>query len=151
MRDLGVIAVCQPSYLHDSGDEFLDAMPGIAHWLQPLRAELDLGIRVVLSSDSDVASYRPLDTIAAAVRRRTRTGRAIGPAQALTVAEAVLAHTIDAAFAIGAEQRLGSLEPGKLADLVILGGDLLGCPAEEISGLGVDVTVIAGRVAYQAG
>jgi predicted amidohydrolase YtcJ len=151
MRDLGVIAVCQPSYLHDSGDEFLDAMPGIAHWLQPLRAELDMGIRVVLSSDSDVASYRPLDTIAAAVRRQTRTGRAIGCDQAMTVVEAVLAHTIDAAFAIGAEQRLGSLEPAKLADLVILGGDLLGCPAEEISRIGVDVTVIAGQVAYQAG
>jgi predicted amidohydrolase YtcJ len=150
MRDLGVIAVCQPSYLYDSGDEFLDAMPGIAHGLQPLRAELDLGIRVVLSSDSDVASYRPLDTIAAAVRRRTRSGRAIGPDQALTVAEAVLAHTIDAAFAIGAEQRLGSLEPGKLADLVILGGDMLGCPAEEITGLGADITVIAGRVAHEA-
>jgi predicted amidohydrolase YtcJ len=149
MRDLGVIAVCQPSYLHDSGDEFLDAMPVIAHGLQPLRAELDLGIRVVLSSDSDVASYRPLDTIAAAVRRRTRSGRAIGPDQALTVVEAVLAHTIDAAFAIGAEQRLGSLEPGKFADLVILGGDLLGCPAEEISGLGVDITVIAGLVAHE--
>src|SRR5579859_4278978 len=141
MRDLGVIAVCQPSYLHDSGDDFLDAMPGIAHRLQPLRAELDLGIRVVLSSDSDVASYRPLDTIAAAVRRQTRNGRAIGPDQALTVAEAVLAHTIDAAFAIGAEHRLGSLEPGKLADLVILGGRLLECPAEEISSLGVDITV----------
>ena len=151
MRDLGVIAVCQPSYLHDSGDEFLDAMPAIAHRLQPLRAELDLGIRVVLSSDSDVASYRPLDTIAAAVRRQTRTGRQIGPDQALTVQEAVLAHTIDAAFAIGAEHRLGSLEPGKLADLVILGGDLPGCPAEEISGLGVDLTVIAGRVAHEAG
>jgi len=151
MRDLGVIAVCQPSYLHDSGDEFLDAMPGIAHRMQPLRAELDLGIRVVLSSDSDVASYRPLDTIAAAVRRRTRTGRPIGPDQALTMEEAVLAHTIDAAFAIGAEQRLGSLEAGKLADLVILGGDLLGCPAEEIGRLGVDVTVIAGRVAHRAG
>ncbi len=150
MRDLGVIAVCQPSYLYDSGDEFLDAMPGIAHRLQPLRSELDLGIRVVLSSDSDVASYRPLDTIAAAVNRRTRSGRPIGPDQGLTAEEAVLAHTIDAAFAIRAEQRIGSLEPGKLADLVILGGDLLGCAPGQISGLGVDVTVIGGQVAFQA-
>ena len=63
----------------------------------------------------------------------------------------MLAHTIDAAVAIGAEHRLGSLEPGKLADLVILGGDLLGCPVEAISGLGVDLTVIAGRVAHELG
>jgi predicted amidohydrolase YtcJ len=150
MRDLNVIAVCQPGYLHDSGDNFLDAMPGVAHRLQPLRAELDQGIRVVLSSDSDVASYRPLDTISAAVNRRTRSGRPIGPDQALTAEEAVLAHTIDAAFAIRLERRIGSLAPGKLADLVILGGDLLGCAPSQISDLGVDVTVIGGKVAHQA-
>ncbi|MDR2985688.1 MAG: amidohydrolase [Nocardiopsaceae bacterium] len=150
MRDLGVIAVCQPRYLFDSGDEFLDTMPGIAHGLQPLRAELELGIRVVLSSDSDVASYRPLDTIAAAVNRETRSGRPIGQDQALTLEEAVQAHTIEAAYAIRAEHRIGSLEPGKLADLVILGGDLLACKPEEISDLGVDLTMIGGRVARQS-
>ena len=153
MRDLGVIAVCQPSYLHDSGDEFLDGMsrrvPGAAHRLQPLRDELDLGIRVVLSSDSDVASYRPLDTIAAAVGRRTRSGRPIGPDQALTVGEAVLAHTIDAACAIRAEHRIGSLEPGKLADAVVLGGDLENCPPAEIGEMNIDVTVLGGQVTYR--
>jgi predicted amidohydrolase YtcJ len=148
MRDLGVIAVCQPRYLYDSGDEFLDKMPGIAHGLQPLRAELELGIRVVLSSDSDVASYRPLDTIAAAVSRQTRSGRPIGPDQALTLEEAVRAHTIEAAYALRSEHRIGSLEPGKLADLVILGGDLLACKPEQISGLGVDLTMIGGRVVF---
>ena len=155
MRDLGVIAVCQPSYLHDSGDEFLDGMgrrvPGSAHRLQPLRDELDLGIRMVLSSDSDVASYRPLDTIAAAVGRRTLSGRPVGPDQALTVGEAMLAHTIDAAYAIRAEDRIGSLEPGKLADVVVLGGDLEGCPPEEISGLDVDITVLGGQVVSRLG
>ena len=147
MRDLGVIAVCQPSYLHDSGDEFLGRLPQRAHRLQPLRSALNLGIPVVLSSDSDVASYRPLDTIAAAVTRRTASGQPIGADQALTVEEAVLAHTIAAAHAIRAEQRLGSLEPGKLADLVVLGGDLFGCDPDGISDLGVAMTVIGGQVA----
>src|SRR5262249_55081850 len=117
MRDLGVIAICQPGYLRDSGDEFLDRLPERAHRLQPLRSALGLGIPVVLSSDSDVASYRPLDTIGAAMARRTASGRAIGADQALTAEQAVLAHTIAAAHAIRAEQRLGSLEVGKLADL----------------------------------
>jgi predicted amidohydrolase YtcJ len=152
MRDLGVIAVCQPGYLYDSGDDFLDRMghqvTGPAHRLLPLRDALNLGVRVVLSSDSDVASYRPLDTIAAAVDRRTRSGRAIGSDQALTVTEAVLAHTIDAAHAVRAERRIGSLEPGKLADLVILGGDLMRCRPAEIRDLSVDITVLAGRVAH---
>ena len=106
---------------------------------------------MVLSSDSDVASYRPLDTIAAAVGRRTLSGRPVGPDQALTVGEAMLAHTIDAAYAIRAEDRIGSLEPGKLADVVVLGGDLEGCPPEEISGLDVDITVLGGQVVSRLG
>lgn len=150
MRDLGVVAVCQPSYLRDSGDDFLDRLPGRAHRLQPLRAMLDLGIRVALSSDSDVVSYRPLDTISAAVLRHTLSGQAIGPEQAITIEEAVLAHTIGAAYAIRAEDRIGSLEAGKLADLVILGGDLFRCDPGEIRELGVDMTVIGGRVAFRS-
>jgi hypothetical protein len=148
MRDLGVIAVCQPSYLRDSGDDFLERLAGRAHQLQPLREALDLGTRVVLSSDSDVASYRPLDTISAAVLRRTLAGQAIGPQQAITVEEAVLAHTIEAAYAIRAEDRIGSIEVGKLADLVVLDGDLFGCGPGGISELGVDLTVIGGRVVF---
>ena len=150
MRDLGVIAICQPSYLRDSGDEFLSRLPGRAHRLQPLRSALNLGIPVVLSSDSDVASYRPLDTIAAAVVRQTASGRAIGADQALTVEEAVLAHTIAAAYAVRAEKRVGSLEVGKLADVVVLGGDLFACSPEEIGGLGIGMTVIGGEVAFRS-
>jgi predicted amidohydrolase YtcJ len=150
MRDLGVIAICQPSYLRDSGDEFLDRLPGRAHRLQPLRSALNLGIPVVLSSDSDVASYRPLDTIAAAVTRQTVSGRAIGADQAMTAVEAVLAHTIAAAHAIRADRRLGSLEVGKLADLVVLGGDLFACDPAEISDLGIRMTVIGGEVAFSS-
>jgi predicted amidohydrolase YtcJ len=150
MRDLAVIAVCQPSYLRDSGDDFLERLPGRAHRLQPLRAALELGIRVVLSSDSDVASYRPLDTIAAAVTRQTLAGQVIGAAQALSTQEAVLAHTIDAAFAIRAEHRTGSLRRGKLADVVVLNGDLFSSAPADISKLRADLTVIGGRVAFRA-
>ncbi len=150
MRDLGVIAICQPSYLRDSGDEFLDRLPGRAHQLQPLRSALGFGIPVVLSSDSDVASYRPLETIAAAMARRTASGRAIGADQALTAEQAVLAHTIAAAHAIRAEQRLGSLEAGKLADLVVIDGDLFACSPAEIGELGIGMTVIGGEVAFSS-
>jgi hypothetical protein len=148
MRDLGVITVNQPSYLRDSGDEFLSRLGERAHRLQPLRKELDLGITVVLSSDSDVASYRPLDTIAAAVARQTLKGQPIGADQALTVEEAVRAHTIDAAFALGMEDRLGSLETGKLADLVVLDGDPFTIPTQRIANIGVWMTVLGGVISH---
>jgi predicted amidohydrolase YtcJ len=78
MAGLGIVTVNQPTYLHDSGDEFLLRLGERASRLLPLREELDRGVTVVLSSDSDVSSFRPLGTIANAVRRTTANGSAIG-------------------------------------------------------------------------
>jgi predicted amidohydrolase YtcJ len=150
MRDLGALMITQPSYLRDSGDDFRSRFGDRAHRFQPWRSALDAGVGVVVSSDSDVASYRPLDTIAAAVERRTLLGEPIGPDQALTVAEAVRAHTVAAAFALRAEHRLGSLSPGKLADVVVIGGDLFAVGSDEIRHLPVDMTVLGGRVVHSA-
>ena len=79
MRRVGAIAVNQPSYLHDFGDEYAESLGDAVHDLQPWRDELEAGVRVVISSDSDVVSYRPLVTIANAMLRRTRDGTSIGP------------------------------------------------------------------------
>ena len=143
---LGAITVNQTNYLFDSGDEFLVRLGERAHGLMPLRDELAAGIPVVLSSDSDVTSYRPLDTIRSATERRTRSGAPIGAAQALTLDEALRAHTITAAYALGMEDRIGSLEPGKLADIVVIDGDLPA--ADDIAALGVWLTVLDGRVEH---
>lgn len=150
IAQLGVITVNQPRYLHDSGDEFLSRLGDRAHGLQPLRAELEAGVTVVLSSDSDVASYRPLEVIASAIVRRTRSGAPIGADQAVTLEEALFAYTIDAAFALRLEDRLGSLEPGKSADLVVIDGDLEATPRAEIPSLETWKTFLGGRPAYEA-
>src|SRR5215203_3927074 len=98
---------------------------------------LDRGVRVVLSSDSDVASFRPLTTIANALERRTLDGTVLGEHHRLTLEEALFAHTIDAAYAIGMEGRIGSLEPGKAADLTWLESDLRKSPGSEVSEVAV--------------
>lgn len=147
---LGVITVNQPRYLHDSGDEFLARLGPRAHGLQPLRDELSAGVKVVLSSDSDVATYRPLEQIASAIDRRTRGGAPIGPDQRLSLEEALLAYTIDAAFALGLEDRIGSLEPGKLADLVVIDGDLDATSPAELGSLATWKTFLGGQLLYDA-
>ena len=149
MARLGVIAVNQPRYLHDSGDEFLVRLGDRAHGLQPLRDELDAGVRVVLSSDSDVASYRQPDQIATALERRTRDGAPIGADQALTLEEASFAYTVDAAFALRVEDRLGSLEPGKRADVAVVDGDLEATPTDEIGSLRIWKTYLDGRAVHE--
>lgn len=150
MRDLGVITVNQPSYLYDSGDEFLARLGERAHRLQPLRAELNEGVHVVLSSDSFVASYRPLDTIVAAVERTTMKGVPIGANQALTAEEAIRAHTIEAARAVLMDHLVGSLESGKLADFVVLDGDPFSSTSGALRAVGVHMTVQDGETVFQA-
>ena len=145
---LGAITVNQTNYLHDNGDEFLARLGTRAHGLQPLRDELEAGITVVLSSDSDVTSYRPLDTIRSAIERRTSAGAPIGPTQALTLEQALRAHTISAAHALRMEDQVGSLETGKLADVVVVDGDLANANPAEIASFGIWLTVLDGRVEH---
>jgi predicted amidohydrolase YtcJ len=116
----------------------------------PLRDQLELGIRPAISSDAFVQSYRPLDTIAAAMHRVTPSGLRVGPDQELKVEEAVAAHTINAARALHLEDRIGSIEVGKLADFVVLDGDLLATPAEAIRAIPIWMTVVGGEVLYSA-
>ena len=149
MRALGVIAVQQPTYLFDYGDEYLESLGELAHELQPWRDELEAGVRVVISSDSDVTTYRPLTTIANAMRRRTRTGVVVGERHRLSLEEALFAHTADAAFAVGMEHRVGSLEPGKAADLTVVSEDLRRLTPDEIADVPVARTVIGGEAVFE--
>jgi predicted amidohydrolase YtcJ len=150
MRALGVMAVQQPSYLFDYGDEYLDSLGELAHDLQPWRTELNAGIRVVLSSDSDVSTYRPLITIANAMRRETRDGIVLGPGHRLSLEEALFAHTTDAAYAVGLDARIGSVEPGKAADLTLLSEDIRHLSADEIADVPVSATVIDGATMFES-
>jgi predicted amidohydrolase YtcJ len=150
MASLGVIPVNQPNFLVDSGDDFIRHLGARAHRLQPLREELDAGIRPVLSSDAFVSSLRPLDTIGAAMTRQTRQGAPIGPEQRLTLDEALRAHTIDAAVAIGMEDRIGSLAVGKLADVAIVDGVLSETAAEQIPTQSMWMTILDGEVVWRA-
>ena len=148
MRRLGVIPVSQPSYLFDFGDEYVDSLGEHAHDLQPWRDQLSAGLKVVISSDSDVASYRPLETVANAMARSTRSGRTLGSRHRLSLEEALTAHTIDAAFAVGLEGNLGSAEAGTAADLTAIEGDLRAMEPDEIRRSRVSMTMIAGRTVF---
>jgi predicted amidohydrolase YtcJ len=150
MRRLDAIAVSQPSYLFDFGDEYAEMLGASVHDLQPWRDELDTGVRVVISSDSDVSSYRPLTTIANAMLRRTREGTVLGPRHRLSLDEALFAHTIDAAYAVGLEHRIGSLEPMKDADLTIVGGDIRSMDPAELREVPILATVVAGETRFPA-
>jgi hypothetical protein len=152
IAQLGVVVVGQPRYLWDAGDAWLAALdPERVHRLQPYRELIAAGVRFALSSDAPVASHRPLDTVASAVLRSTVSGATVGPDQALTIEEAVRACTADAAASYFADSRLGTLEAGKLADVVVLANDLFEASPEGIAETAVDATVVGGNVAFASG
>ena len=147
---MGMVPVTQPGSIAELGDIWRDHLRDRVHHAMPLRDQLDLGIRPAISSDAFVQSYRPLDTIAAAMQRVTPSGVPIGPEQELTVEEALAAHTINAARALHLEDRIGSIEVGKLADFVVLDGDLLAASAEAVRLLPVWMTVVGGEILHPA-
>ena len=152
MAALGVMVVGQPRYFWDAGDAWLQVLDHErAHRLQPYRDFVRAGVRFALSSDAPVASYRPLDTVSSAVTRTTLSGAVIGADQALTVEEAVRAATAGAAASFFAEDRLGTLEIGKLADVAVLDRDLFATSNETLSDVQVELTVVGGAIAYHAG
>jgi predicted amidohydrolase YtcJ len=152
MARLGVIAIGQPRYFWDAGDAWLAVLDAErAHRLQPYRELIAGGVAFALSSDAPVASHRPLDTISSAVLRSTVSGAVVGKDQALTLEEAARASTAGAAASYFADDRLGMLEPGKLADIVVLDRDLFTTPVEGISDVSVDATLVDGEVAYSSG
>jgi predicted amidohydrolase YtcJ len=71
------------------------------------------------------------------------------PAQRLTRAEALRAYTLNNAYASFVERDVGSLAPGKLADVTVLSADIMRVPEEEIPTARADYTIVGGRVAYE--
>ena len=147
---LGMIPVTQPGSIRELGDIWREQLGDRIERANPLREEIEAGIPVVISSDAFVQSYRPLDTISAAVRRVTPSGVRVGADQELSVDEAIVAHTINAARAIRMEDRIGSIETGKLADLVVIDGDPHAMPPESLGTLPIWMTILDGKIVHRA-
>jgi predicted amidohydrolase YtcJ len=154
--ELGVIASMQPFHAIDDG-RWAEGRIGAKRCASSyaIRSLLDAGAKVAFGSDWSVAPLDPLLGIDAAVNRRTLDGKHPGgwfPEQRITVAEAIECYTLTSAYAAFQDKDLGTLEPGKLADLVVLSRDIL-APAERdrIAGTEVELTMVGGRVVYEKG
>jgi hypothetical protein len=113
---------------------------------------LHLGVHVPNGSDFPVEDPNPLWGFCAAVTRRKRDGTPPGgwfPEQRMSREEALRSWTIEGAYAAFEEDRKGSLEPGKVADFVILSGDIMTMPEGEILRTIVTTTVVGGKIVYQ--
>jgi len=146
----GIVPVLQPVFLHEFGDGYVrNYGPDRAAGMFAARSFLRLGVPIALSTDCPVTFPDPMPGVYMAVTRQTMDGSIVGPGERLTAAQALQAYTLGGAYASGEESRKGSIEPGKLADLVVLSGNPLAARPEELGEMKAVLTVVGGEVVFE--
>jgi len=152
LLELGIVASMQP--LHATEDmHFAEARMGAERlkYAYIWSDLIDLGVPLPTGTDFSVSPYNPFYTLHAAVTRQDREDNPPGgwiPEQAMTREEALRAATMAAAYTMFAEDDMGSIEVGKLADFVVIPVDYMTIPAEDIWKIEPEMTVIGGEVVY---
>src|SRR5271170_6747742 len=115
-----------------------------------LRSFLDAGIPPTMSSDYPPGPFEPMMFLQSSVTRTDIKGNVWGPRQRITVAEALRVATMNGAYASFEENLKGSIEAGKLADLVVLGRDPLREDPSSLVTIPIERTMIGGRWSFEA-
>ncbi|MCB1121067.1 MAG: amidohydrolase family protein, partial [Verrucomicrobiae bacterium] len=159
MARMGISADIQPAWLY-LDTRTLSTQFGYDRmaWFQPLKSLFDAGVMVGGGSDHmqkigslrSVNFYNPFLAMWVAITRKARDyeGR-LHPEQALTRQQAIRFYTLNNAYLLFQEDDTGSLEPGKLADFIILDRDILNCPEDEIRDIQVERTYLGGEMVYK--
>ena len=150
LASLGVVASMQPFHKADDG-RYAEVGLGSERLegSYAFRRLLYAGVLLCFGSDWPVVTLNPFAGLEAAVTARTVQGDVWLPTHSLDVEEALGAYTVSPPRAIHREHELGTIEPGKLADLVMLEDDPLSIPSERLGEVRVAATILGGRVVYQ--
>jgi hypothetical protein len=157
-KALGVAFDVQPAWLHLDGAAIKDVFgPERMKNFQPLRSMLDAGLVVAGGSDhmirfdSRLATnpYQPFFGMWMAITRKTTDGKVLNPEQRISRMEALKMWTWNGAYLMFEEKEKGSIEPGKLADMVVITKDFSTCPEDDIKDIEPVETIVGGKVVYQ--
>jgi predicted amidohydrolase YtcJ len=149
MKALRVIPTPFCTYVYQHCEKWPAYGEDRLEWMFAMRSFLDAGIPATGSTDYIPGPFPPLLGMQSCVTRRGRDGKVWGARQKITVEEALRCYTRNSAYASFDEGRKGSIEAGKLADLVVLGGDLFATDPEVLSKIPVEGTMVGGRWAWQ--
>lgn len=150
MKALGLVINSQTAHLYALGANMVTYWgTARANTATPNRTWLDAGLIVPGGSDAPVCPYAPLLIIQTEVTRQTDVAGILGPDQRVSRQEALRMHTIWGAYATMEETVKGSIQPGKLADLVVLTDNPLTAPEARLKDITVGMTVVGGKVVYE--
>ena len=144
LSEAHAMVVTQPAFTHEYGDKYLALTPPESHpHLYPLKRLRDFAIPLAAGSDAPVSSPNPLRSIYSATTRATLQGARFNWQQALQVADALRMETVGGAYASFQEQDIGTIERGKLADMVLLSGEPGDKDAEVV------MTMVSGQIVWE--
>jgi predicted amidohydrolase YtcJ len=142
MKRLGLVASVQPHFVISDFWTVDRVGRERARWAYPFNSLLKEGVIVASGSDCPVEQINPTLGIWAAVARRDKAE------ETLTVEEALKTYTVNAAYASFEENKKGTIEPGKFADLTVLSDDPMRVPKDKIRNLAVEMVIVDGKVVY---
>ncbi len=155
-KDLNIIASFQALWAYP--DKYITDLtlpvlgPVRSKWNYPINSVVSSGGRIAGGSDWTVSSLNPLDAIEVAITRREpgqRDGDALFPEEGVKLETMLYAYTLGGALSLFKENEIGSLEVGKLADIIILNRNLFKIPVHEIHNASVLFTIFNGDVIYK--
>ena len=150
IKCLGVTPSSSIGYMYGLGDQYAENFgPKRSRWLHPHKTMKEMGIIAGGNSDSPVTYYSPFVQIYEAVTRKTSSGKVVGPEERISVMDALKVYTWNGAYLSKDEGKLGSIEKGKLADLVVIDQNILNIPVDQIKEITVVTTIVDGKIVYQ--
>lgn len=150
IKKLGLHIACQSAHTYTMGVDMVKWW-GFerASYSNPIKNYLRNDVRVGGGSDAFFCEWNPSVLVWFDITRQSKWAGALGLDQALTREESLIYHTIDASLISDDEDKQGSIEPGKLADLVVLSDDILACPVERVKDVKPLMTMVGGELVYQ--
>jgi predicted amidohydrolase YtcJ len=149
IHELGLLVAQQPSFTYTLEGPYNENLEGERlENVNPLASLMKLGIPVGLGNDN--LPIGPLYSLYGAVTRKGKSGRVYGADEAVSIEDAIRGYTRGSAYVTFDETIKGSLEPGMLADLVVLSEDILTIDPERILEIEVETTVVGGEILWSA-
>ena len=150
MKAIGAIPTPFCTYVYYHGEKMREYGPERLNSMFAMRSFLDAGIPATLASDYPPGPFEPMMALQSCVTRTDSKGNVWGPRQRIGVEEFLRAATLHGAYASFEENRKGSLEPGKLADLVVLGRDPAREDPQSLIRIPIERTMVGGRWVFEA-
>lgn len=149
MKETGIIPTPNPGFIEVNGSDYKLFYGDRVNYMYPLKSYLDNGIKAAIGSDAPVNFFNPMLALYGAVTRKdSKTGEVIGEDQRIGMLDAIRMYTYNGAYASFEEDKKGSIEPGKFADLIVLSEDILSVDPENLKEVKVDMTMIDGEILY---